>query len=126
MNRDVTVIKAILPLIPLLAVTACVAPPKYNWGNYSIALVTMDNNAAATPAYTQSLEKIINNPDGKVPPGIYAEYGYMLQTQNEPKAAAAMYAREKAAWPESAPLMDKMILSLQNAPPAAAPAKPVS
>jgi hypothetical protein len=86
----------------------------------------MDDDPAATATYVQSLQKIVNDPAGKVPPGIYAEYGYMLQQENDNKGAAAMYAREKQAWPESNYLMDKMILSLQGGPIVAVPAKPVS
>lgn len=110
------VIKSAPLFIVLLALAACASanPPKYNWGNYPSALVTMDNDPSTASSYVQSLAKIVNDPAGKVPPGIFAEYGYMLQKQNDDKDAAAMYAREKSAWPESAALMDKMISHLQG------------
>lgn len=107
-------------LLPVLAIAACANPnpPKYNWGNYSAALVALDADPTAAGDYEATLVKIINDPDGRVPPGIYAEYGYVLQTQGNTSDAIAMYAREKSAWPESAFLMDKMIAALQ------APAQP--
>lgn len=121
-------IKSFPLFILLLTLAACAttAQPRYNWGSYSNALVTMNDDAAATPAYVHALAKIVNGPPGKVPPGIYAEYGYMLQQQHDDKDAAAMYAREKSTWPASAQLMDKMTLSLQGVASAAIPAKPAS
>jgi hypothetical protein len=104
----------------VLAVTACANPnpPKYNWGNYSAALVALDADPSTAGDYQATLVKIVNDPQGKVPPGIYAEYGYVLQQQGNTNDAIAMYAREKSAWPESGFLMDKMIAELQ------APAQP--
>lgn len=112
--------KRLFYLLPLLAVTACTTPnpPKYNWGNYSPALVALDADPTTAGDYEATLAKIVNDPQGKVPPGIYAEYGYVLQQQGNTSDAIAMYAREKNAWPESAFLMDKMIAALQ------APAQP--
>ena len=107
--------KLTVPLLLVLSVTACAPTSKYNWGNYSNSLVAMDENPTMAPNYEKALAKIVNNPAGKVPPGIFAEYGYVLQQQGDTKDAVKMYAREKAAWPESATLMDKMIESLQNA-----------
>ncbi len=109
--------KRLLCLLPVLAVTACAAPsqgPKYNWGNYSPALVAMDADPSSAGNYQAALAKIVNDSNGQVPPGIFAEYGYMLQQQGDTKDAIAMYAREKSAWPESGFLMDKMIAALQT------------
>jgi hypothetical protein len=91
-------------------------------GNYSSALVALDADPATAGDYQATLAKIVNDPQGKVPPGIYAEYGYVLQQQGNTRGAIAMYAREKAAWPESALFMDQMIAALQ----APAQPKPVS
>jgi hypothetical protein len=117
-NEDIQVNtrKLTVPLLLLvLSVAACAPTSKYNWGNYSPALVAMDENATMAPSYEKALARIVNNPAGKVPPGIFAEYGYVLQQKDDVKGAVAMYAREKAAWPESATLMDKMTESLQSA-----------
>lgn len=112
--------KRLLHLLPLLALGACATttPPKYNWGNYSASLVALDADPSTAGDYEATLVKIVNDPAGHVPPGIYAEYGYVLQKQGNNKDAIAMYAREKSAWPESGFLMDKMIATLQ------APAQP--
>jgi hypothetical protein len=117
--------KRLTLLLLLLGVSACAGnQTKYNWGNYSSALVAMDADPSTAGAYEAELAKIINSPDGKVPPGIYAEYGYMLQSQGNTADALGMYQREKAAWPESAFFMNKMISSLQ--PQTAAQPKPAS
>lgn len=111
--------KRILCMLPALALAACAqpTPPKYDWGHYSQGLVAMDADPSTAGAYEAILVKIINNPNGKVPPGIYAEYGYMLQKQGDTKGAIAMYAREKSAWPESGFFMDKLIATLQTPQP---------
>ncbi len=100
----------------LLSVAACApqAPAGYNWGSYSNSMIAMDQDPAATSVYEQSLAKIVNGPSGSVPPGIYAEYGYMLQKRGDNGQAEAMYMREKSAWPVSAQFMDRMTASLQS------------
>lgn len=101
----------------VLGLSACVAHhTKYDWGNYTPTLVAVQENPAAAPAYARALEKIVANPKGHVPPGIYAEYGYVLQQEGQQKAALAMYEKERLAWPESAFLMNKMIAGLGAAP----------
>jgi hypothetical protein len=103
--------------VVVFVLAGCVPQPKYNWGDYSATMIAMDEDPAGAPAYEAALAAIVNNPDKTVPPGIYAEYGYVLQEKGDTKDAAAMYAREKAAWPESAVLMDRMMSQLQAGKP---------
>jgi hypothetical protein len=51
----------------------------------------------------------IGEPDRKVPPGSYAEYGYVLLLQGKRDEAMAYFEREKRAWPESTRLMDILL-----------------
>ncbi|MCD6288307.1 MAG: DUF4810 domain-containing protein, partial [Candidatus Hydrogenedentes bacterium] len=61
--------------------------------------------------FARTLETIIERGEqkGRVPPGIYAEYGYLLMVQGRAGEAITFFEREKAQWPESAHLMDVMI-----------------
>ena len=43
----------------------------------------------------------------KVPPGIYAEYGFILLEMNQFKRAAYYFQQEKKLWPESKKLMNR-------------------
>lgn len=111
------------PWIPLvLALAAGCAPPSvrkgYDWGGYDEHLHALMRNPSGLEAYGASLRRIIDrNPDGTwVPPGIYAEYGYVLFLAGRKPEAADYFAREKTRWPESAKIMDRMIQSC--APPA--------
>jgi hypothetical protein len=44
-----------------------------------------------------------------IPPGIYADYGYGLYQTKNYEEAIKYFEKEKSAWPEAVPLMDRMI-----------------
>ena len=48
-----------------------------------------------------------------VPPGTYAEYGYLLGMEGKHEEAIKMFEREMALYPESAPFMRYMIKRLE-------------
>jgi hypothetical protein len=100
----------------LLAFTlsAC-APQKYNWGDYSSSLRDYYVDPTAEPAYEKALASLTSPSDGrKVPPGLYAEYGYEELAHGDVAKAVALFEREKAAWPESAVFMDKAIAAAKD------------
>ena len=120
-----------LSLLLLLASVGCQPPQIYSWGNYEGSLYTLMKDPTSLDKYGRALQQQIQDGEGsgKVPPGIYAEYGYFLMVTNQPKEAINCFEKEKQRWPESARFMDKMILNckspkpLQTTPqPAAAPA----
>ncbi|WP_145619936.1 DUF4810 domain-containing protein [Nitrospirillum bahiense] len=94
------------------ALSACASGPKYNWGEYSSGLLDYYQDPKTEAAYVKDLDTIITTPDPKgkkVPPGIYAEAGYMAMQKGDTQKAVDLFNREKAAWPESASFMDKAI-----------------
>jgi hypothetical protein len=122
---------AAISLVLFFACVACKPPQIYEWGNYEGALYGLMKDPVKLEKYGQSLQKQIQDGEasGKVPPGIYAEYGYVLMVSKQPKDATHYFEKEKQHWPESTRFMDKMILNcgnprpLQSAPqPAAASA----
>ncbi len=102
--------KRILLLIIALALSGC-ASPQYQWGIYEHALYGYYKNPERLDKYAAELARIITIGEAanKVPPGIYAEYGYVLLIQGKRNEAIAYFEREKKAWPESIQLMDIMI-----------------
>lgn len=90
--------------------TGCVSS-MYGWGRYETSLYKHYKNPADQEQFARSLEKIIERGEqrGRVPPGIYAEYGYLLMVQGRAGEAVTFFEREKAQWPESTHLMDVMI-----------------
>ena len=103
----------ILPFAAALIMAGCVQTTKYNWGGYSQTLYDYHRDATTQADYQDALEKVIasEGPDRKVPPGIFAELGYLKLASGDADGAVALFEREKAAWPESTFMMDKAIAS---------------
>lgn len=88
----------------------------YAWGNYEGGLYSYYENPEKIEILMKALDSTIVNAEEskRVPPGIYAEYGYILLIRNEDDEAISYFKKEKAAWPESVVLMDKMIALTQT------------
>lgn len=97
----------------LCMLTACAAPQKkYEWGNYEQSLYEYYKAPANAAALATSVEATIGKAEQAsrpVPPGIYAEYGFLLLQQGRVQDAAVFFNKEKTHWPESATLMTRMI-----------------
>ena len=101
----------LLLLIGALGFTGCAASTKYHWGNYENALYNYYKKPSEINTLSENLSKIITDGEmqGKVPPSIYAEYGYILYVTGKHEDAIIYFKKEKEAWPESQIFMDKMI-----------------
>lgn len=103
----------------LLGLGACAQPKTmYTWGGYSGNLLGYYKNSYSLEQYSQKLRASIEQAEakGKVPPGIYAEYGYALLETGDSQQALVYFAKESEAWPESAVFMSKIIGRLQATP----------
>lgn len=82
----------------------------YEWGSYQPALVNYTKDSDA-PRFEAELRDSIAKAEAKdrVPPGLYAELGYLLYQRGEAVEAATFFGREREAFPESATLMSKLI-----------------
>jgi hypothetical protein len=97
------------------------APQKtlYNWGKYQEASYTYVKNST-----DEDLEKLLkeyqyiidNQKTGRktVPPGIYADYGYLLVKQGKIKEGIALMKTEIALYPESAVFIEGIIKRLEQ------------
>ena len=83
----------------------------YYWGNYNIGLYRYYKNPEEREKFIEHLQKIIQTGEqgGVVPPGIYAEYGYILYEGKQYEQAIEFFQKEYDRWPESQILMSKMI-----------------
>ncbi|MDA5193302.1 DUF4810 domain-containing protein [Govanella unica] len=99
------------PLILMLA--ACsTAKQKYAWGGYEGTLYNYYKNPTEAKRAAEAISKNITTAESKglkVPPGLYAEYGYLQLELGAADQAIVSFEKEKAAWPESATLMNNMI-----------------
>jgi len=83
----------------------------YSWGSYSGSLLNYYKNPQEVEEFSTKLRETIDKAEaagGKVPPGVYAEYGYTLLEQGDEDGAAFWFSKESEAWPESAYLMQSV------------------
>ncbi len=97
-------------IVIILFLTGC-AKSRYSWNGYDDKLYSYYKTPAESDRFMEALQEIIQESEveGTVPPGIYAEYGYMLYERGKFPDAVIWYSKELEKWPESRILMEKMI-----------------
>jgi len=109
----------LLGVLGLLSLTGCAGPTLYHWGQYEDSLLVRyrDVSTEGRQRAFAMLERTIADAeqDGrKVPPGVYADFGYLLYQQNRIPDAISYFRREATAYPESRYLMDSIISRLEQ------------
>jgi len=114
-----------LVVISLLTLPLCACAPKslFYWGDYETSIydrwIGNDNDMGE-----QHLQQTITTAEQsgrKVPPGLYADYGFMLYRRGNLDGAIAYFDKERKTFPESRLLMSKLIDKIhekQKPPPA--------
>lgn len=93
--------------IAILGFIGCQPPPGvFYWGNYSSTLYDYKKNPSDTTlaVHKTALLDIMKNAPEKtklVPPGVYAEYGYILLKEGKETEGMEYLAKEEQAFPES-------------------------
>ncbi|MBS4049941.1 MAG: DUF4810 domain-containing protein [Methylomonas sp.] len=103
-------------LMAVVMLSGCVPPGLYYWGDYETSLFEryVENNPQHTDAYlTQTLLEA-ERQHRKVPPGVYADYGFLLYTRGDKAGAIENFQKERALYPESLALMNKLIDRIQR------------
>jgi hypothetical protein len=111
--------RALVLALATAAVTGCASQTMYHWSGYDEALYHHYREPAGREAWLEALRITILEAEQegrKVPPGLYAEYGYALLEEGKRKEAVVYFEKEKAKWPESRLLMDKMIRNAGQRP----------
>jgi hypothetical protein len=103
----------------------------YEWRGYDTKLYEHYKNPNEQVKFHEDMKEVVvrAEAEGRVPPGIYAEYGFLLLEQGNRAAAVQYFQKEAARWPESRVLMEKLIAVAENrikkpggpVPPAGAP-----
>lgn len=110
--------KLTLFLLAVFFLASCTATkPLYYWGNYSDAYYKYIKKAddKATERYKASIETILAQSkklEINVPPGIYAEYGFLFLKEGNKAEAKTYFNLEMETYPESKILMTKLISTL--------------
>jgi hypothetical protein len=101
-----------VPALVFLLAGCASQSPRYSWGDYDPSLYAYYKNPTKEAELSGSLAAIISEAGtnhATVPPGIYAEYGYLQMQQGKSAAAVELFKQEETHWPESKVFMDRMI-----------------
>lgn len=108
--------KLLIAAIPLFLLASCASkqPPLYSWGKYDSASYNYlkNSNEKSTKELIDTYQKIIKTQKGSrktVPPGIYADYGYLLIQSNKIKEGKAALMTEIKLYPESKIFVDRIL-----------------
>ena len=104
-----------------LTLPAC-APSIYHWGEYENSLYKRQTDASEQGQMEafKMLEVTIQEAEAKnyrVPPGVYADYGYFLFKQGKPDEAIMYLRKEAEIYKESKYLMDSVISRIEQKRP---------
>jgi hypothetical protein len=105
----------VVGIIPLLFMLGC-ASSKYTWSGYDDNLYAYYKDPANNVRFLEKLKESVLKADqtGKVPPGLYAEYGYMLYENRNYTDALIYFKKEHELWPEARFFMAKMIKNTED------------
>lgn len=120
MSTSTTLLTAVSALFLL---TACSGQPKplYNYENYSDSYyeakksMSDESTLALQKSIQMTLENASESSSGRVPPGMYANLGYIYLKNAKSKEAIENFEKEKLIYPESAHFMNRMIKKVQVA-----------
>jgi hypothetical protein len=110
-----------LALVLLFLSTGC-APSIYHWGQYEDSLYKRQRDASEQGQIEafKMIEVTVQESEAKnyrVPPGMYADYGYLLFKQGKPDVAITYFRKEADLYKESSFLMESIISRIQRKVP---------
>ncbi|HBG40375.1 MAG TPA: DUF4810 domain-containing protein [Porphyromonadaceae bacterium] len=91
----------------------------YSWANYPTSSYNYLKNSdeKSTQELIETYQKIIEKQEGTrgvVPPGIYADYGFLLLTANKTEEGKALLDKEIALYPESKVFIDRILKMMEE------------
>lgn len=93
------------------AMVGCATPSIYYWGNFEDGLHNryMIQDQAQADVYLFETIRTAEQQNLRVPPGAYADYGFLLFKRGDREGAIAYFEKEKRLFPESSAFMTKLI-----------------
>lgn len=109
-KRYISALKVLTIALPLLFLTGC-SESLFHWGKYEDSLIEryIENDTTQTESHLREVFTEAESTQKRVPPGIYADYGFMLYKRGEKSSAISYFQKEKALYPESSFFMNKLI-----------------
>ena len=111
--------KVFFVFFALLLLSACtVNKPLYTWADYEKASYKYLKNAdeKATEVLIENYQEVIDKQKGSrgvVPPGVYADYGFVLLQADRADEGKQMLKREIALYPESEIFISRILKMLE-------------
>lgn len=111
--------KFFLLLFVVVFFSSCGTSALYNWNKYEDTSYAYykTQTPEAIEALLKTYEKMIKNQNGTrkvVPPGIYAEYGYLLIKNGKKDDGIEMLRKEISTYPESQIFIERIINQLEK------------
>lgn len=117
-----TCLKGLAVIILGLTLGACAKPtPLYVYGDYSESYykdkktANEESRLKLEAAMEKAIGEAANSRSGRVPPGMYANLGYMYLQDGKAQEAISLFEKEKAVYPEAAHFMDRIIAKVEKA-----------
>ena len=109
--------KIILIAFSVCTLYSCTTPKLYSWSNYETTSynylkATNEKTSAELIKSYQDIIKKQNGSRGVVPPGIYADYGFLLLQMNKTKEGKEMLMKEIELYPEAKVFIDRILKKL--------------
>ena len=107
-------------LITVLMLASCtIQNSLYTWDKYEITSYNYLKNSdeKSLQQLIQTCQNIIEKQKGSrgvVPPGVYADYGFVLLQANKTEEGKAMLLKEVALYPESKIFIDRILKLIEE------------
>lgn len=108
--------KQFLYVACICLLSACAPQQMYYWGDYNKAVYDhqKEQTESSKRVLMNTFEKIISKSSKKgtrkmVPPGIYADYGFLLLQDGQLKKGMRMLEKEKDLYPESEKMVNYLM-----------------
>jgi hypothetical protein len=108
--------KAVLEILALAAAlftVGCGGPKQmYTWHAYDDVLYAHYKSPQDHANHIERMREIVTETEAaglKMPPGVYAEYGYAIFEEGRFDESVMYFKKEKETWPESVVIMDNVI-----------------
>lgn len=103
--------KTVFMLVAAAALSGCMSTGRYDWGSYERSLYRYYKAPATQEEFIESLSESVSEAEasGKIPPGLYAEYGFLLLKAGKDSEARRYFEKEQEKWPESRIFMQALL-----------------
>ncbi|CCE22894.1 DUF4810 domain-containing protein [Methylotuvimicrobium alcaliphilum] len=103
-------------VMSVFVLAGCAPQGLYYWGAYEDGLYDryVENSGEQVEAYLRQSMTEAEASRMPVPPGLYADYGFVLYQRGDKAGAIDYFRRERELYPESTALMNKLIERIEQ------------